>query len=129
MSKQWYIKNINGKDFVYQCFSFSPEIQNYSFVGEEFIGFKRDYNLEPGEIFERLISAGFEGLLPEIKKELDEIIGEGNYEYDGNEIGPDEFSLYYFIKASIYKSVLQKIKEWKDYNEFADLMWWDEKDV
>ncbi len=129
MSNQWYIKNINGEDFVYQCFSFSPDIQNHSFLGEEFIGFKRDYDLEPEEILERLISAGFEGLLPDIKKELDDIIGEGNYQYDGNEIGPEEFSLYYFIKADVYKSVLQKIEKWRDYKEFGDLMWWDEKDI
>jgi len=129
MSNQWYIKIINNEEFIYQSFSFSPDIQNKSFIGKEFIGFKRDYDLEPEEIFERLISAGFEGLLPEIKNELDVIIGDGNYEYDGNEIGPDEFSLYYFIKANVYKTVIRKIEKWKEFKEFGDLMWWDERDV
>ena len=74
-----------------------------------------------------MLEAGPEGLLPELKDELQKIFGEGNYKYDGNEIGPDEFSLYFFIKAKNYKKVLKKIEAWRDYNEFNDLMWWKEK--
>ena len=62
MNNKWYIENIEGEDFVYQCFSFKPEIQNHTFVGKEFIGFKRDYDLEPEEIFERIIETDTEDI-------------------------------------------------------------------
>ncbi|MBU0560158.1 MAG: hypothetical protein KJ799_03885 [Bacteroidetes bacterium] len=128
-SEKCNIDKIDGEDFVYQCFSFSPEIQDDTFIGKEFIGLNRDYELEPMEIFERLMEAGPEGILPDLLKELEELIGEGNYIYDGNEIGNDEFNLYFFIRASEYKSILNKIEKWKEYKEFGNKMWWYEKDI
>lgn len=124
-SEKWFIKNIDGTDYIYQCFNFSPTIQDDTFIGNEFIGFKKNYNLSPMEIFNRLIEAGPNGLLPDLKNEIENLIGENNYIYDGNEIGPEEFNLYFFIKSDIYYSVLKKIEKWKEYKELGDKMWWE----
>jgi hypothetical protein len=127
--RKWYLKEINGEDFVYHCFTFKPEIQEYSFIGNEFIGMdpseKSDYN----NIMDRVIEAGKEGFLPNLLAELKALIGENNYEYDGYEIGEDEFSHYFFIKATAYKNVLSKIKKWREFNEYNDLLDWEEKEI
>lgn len=128
-SNKWYLKAIHGEEFVYHSFLFKPEIQEHSFIGNEFIGMdpseKTDYN----NILNRVIEAGKEGFLPDLLAELKNLIGENNYEYDGYEIGEEEFSHYFFIKASLYKNVLSKIEQWREFNEYNELMYWEVKDV
>lgn len=122
-------KVINGEKFVYQCFTFRPEIQEHTFIGKEFIGMnpseKSDYN----NIMDRVIEAGKEGFLPDLLAELKNLIGEDNSEYDGYEIGEEEFSHYFFIKASSYKSIISKLEIWRDLNEYNELMYWEEKEI
>lgn len=127
--KKWYLKKIEGEDFVYHCFTFDPQIQKHSFIGNEFIGMDPSDVTDRENILDRVIEAGKEGFLPDLLAELKNLIGESNYEYDGYEIGEEEFSHYFFIKVSSYKSILSKIEKWREFNEFNDIMYWEVKEV
>jgi hypothetical protein len=134
MINKWYIKKIEGEDYIYQCFTFNPKIQEQTFLGNEFIGMNQAE--ERGDlikVFDRIIDAGPEGFMPEFVQELKNIIGEGNYVYDGYEIGEDEFNicefnLYFLIKAKVYKSSLEKVEQWCNYKEIRNLICWEEKE-
>lgn len=73
-----------------------------------------------------------EGFMPHLVEELQNVFGEGNYIYDGYEIGEDEskifeFNLYFFIKESLYESLLKKVESWSELNGFRDLISWYNK--
>jgi hypothetical protein len=135
MKDKWYIKKNNGDNFVYHCFTFDPKIQEHTFLGNEFIGM--DQQNEGQDIFrsyERVVEAGPEGFMPELVKELKDIFGEGNYKYDGYEIGEDEtsvfeFNLYFLIKEKLYKLLLKKVEKWSEYHGFRELISWEENEV
>ena len=122
-------KEINGEKYVYQCFTFRPEIQEHTFIGNEFIGMDPSQETDYNNIMNRVIEAGKEGFLPDLLAELKNLIGEENSEYDGYEIGEDEFSHYFFIKASLYKNILSKIEKWRDINDYNEIMYWEEKEI
>ena len=122
-------KEINGEKYVYQCFTFRPEIQEHTFIGNEFIGMDPSQETDYNNIMNRVIEAGKEGFLPDLLAELKILIGEDNFEYDGYEIGEDEYSHYFFIKASSYKSILSKIEKWRDINDYNEIMYWEEKEI
>ena len=122
-------KEINGEKYVYQCFTFRPEIQEHTFIGNEFIGMDPSQETDYNNIMNRVIEAGKEGFLPDLLAELKNLIGEDNFEYDGYEIGEDEYSHYFFIKASSYKSILSKIEKWRDINDYNEIMYWEEKEI
>ena len=122
-------KEINGEKYVYQCFTFRPEIQEHTFIGNEFIGMDPSQETDYNNIMNRVIEAGKEGFLPDLLAELKILIGEDNFEYDGYEIGEDEYSHYFFIKASSYKSILSKIENWRDINDYNEIMYWEEKEI
>ena len=122
-------KEINGEKYVYQCFTFRPEIQEHTFIGNEFIGMDPSQETDYNNIMNRVIEAGKEGFLPDLLAELKILIGEDNFEYDGYEIGEDEYSHYFFIKESAYKSILSKIEKWRDINDYNEIMYWEEKEV
>jgi hypothetical protein len=122
-------KVINGEKYVYQCFTFRPEIQEHTFIGKEFIGMNPSEESDYNNIMDRVIEAGKEGFLPDLLAELKNLIGEDNSEYDGYEIGEEEFSHYFFIKASSYKSIISKLEIWRDLNEYNELMYWEEKEI
>lgn len=46
-----------------------------------------------------------------MQKEFDKIEGQ-NYIYNSYEIGEEDFGLYFFIKAELYDSLLNKVKLW-----------------
>lgn len=132
MNEKWYIKKINGKNFIYHCFTFDPKIQEHTFLGNEFIGLDESENRDVMNIFDRVVDAGQDGFMPQLVEELKNIFGEGNYVYDGYEIGEDEsgifeFNLYFFIKESLYISLLKKVEYWSEYHGFRNLISWDTK--
>src|SRR3989337_2340591 len=103
MSNKWYIKKIKGENFIYHCFTFDPKIQEHTFLGNEFIGMNHTDGDEIMELFERVVDAGLHGFMQQLAEEIQNIFGEGDYVYDGYEIGEDdsrifEFNLYFFIK-------------------------------
>jgi len=128
MKDKWYIKNIEGQNYIYHCFIFDPKIQEHTFLGKEFIGMEQVNETRDLRMFDRVVDAGPHGFMPELVEELKNIFGEGNYRYDGYEIGEDEFSLYFFIKENLYKSLLKKVEQWSEYNEFKNLIYWEEKE-
>ena len=132
MGDKWFIKKINGENFIYHCFSFNPEIQGHTYLGDEFIGMDQTAETRNLTMFDRVVDAGPEGFMPRLVDELKKIFGEGNFEYDGYEIGEDEhnifeFNLYFFIKESLYESLLKKVEQWSKYHGFRELISWDVK--
>jgi hypothetical protein len=134
MKDKWYIKKINGEKFIYHCFTFDPKIQEHTFLGDEFIGIDQESETrDPLRTYDRIVEAGREGFMPKLVEELKNIFGEGNYVYDGYEIGEDEssifeFSLYFLIKVKLYKSLLKKVDQWSEHNGIKHLIHWEEKE-
>ncbi len=128
MEDKWYIKQIGNEDFIYHCFTFSPEIQEHTFLGKEFTGMDQVNESKDLRMFERVADAGPDGFMPQLVDEIKLLMGEGNYKYDGYEIGEDEFSLYFFIKKKLYKSILKKFGQLCEYHEFRNLVYWEEKE-
>lgn len=134
MKDKWYIKKINGEKFIYHCFTFDPKIQEHTFLGDEFIGIDQESETrDPLRTYDRIVEAGREGFMPKLVEELKNIFGEGNYVYDGYEIGEDEssifeFSLYFLIKVKLYKSLLKKVDQWSEHNGIKHLIHWVEKE-
>jgi len=125
-------KKINGVNFIYHRFMFDPKIQGHTFLGSEFIGMEKSNEANVIDTYERIVDAGPDGFMPHLVEELKNIFGEGNYIYDGYEIGEDEtsifdFNLYFFIKESLYESLLKKVKLWSEFNGFRELISWDTK--
>jgi len=134
MADKWYIKKIDGENFIYHCFTFDPKIQEHTFLGNEFIGMNQTNGDEIMELFERVVDAGPHGFMQQLVEELQNIFCEGNYVYDGYEIGEDdsrifEFNLYFFIKESLYMPLLKKVEQWSEYHGFRELISWDTKQI
>ena len=132
MEEKRYIKMINGENYIYHCFTFNPKIQEHTFLGNEFIGMDQVEETRNLQMFDRIVDAGPFGFMPQLVEELQNIFGEGNYVYDGYEIGEDEFkifefNLYFFIKESLYESLLKKVEFWSEFNGFKDLISWYNK--
>jgi len=132
MEEKWYIEKINDENYIYHCFTFDPKIQEHTFLGNEFIGMDQTDEVDVIDTYERIVDAGPEGFMPQLVEELQNIFGEGNYIYDGYEIGEDEakifeFNLYFFIKESLYESLLKKVELWSDFNGFREFISWENK--
>ncbi len=116
---------INDENFIYHRFTFDAEIQNHTFIGDEFIGMNPADKSETMEIFERCVEAGRDGFMPNLVEEIKKVLGEGNYIYDGYEIGEEDFGLYFFIRAELYDSLLKKVKLWSEAVDIDKFIWWD----
>jgi len=115
------------KKFIYQCFTFNPRIQEHTYLGDYFLGMDQVTETRNMSMFDRVVDAGPEGLLPQFVEELKKIFGEGNYSYDGYEIGEEEYSLYFLINEKVYQSSLEKVDKWSEYHGFRDLIFWENK--
>jgi len=134
MDEKWYIEKIKGENFIYHCFTFDPKIQEHTFLGNEFIGMDQADEVDVINTFERIVDAGPDGFMPQLIEELKNIFGEGNYVYDGYEFGEDEtsivgFNLYFYIKESLYETLLKKVELWSEFNGFKDLISWVTKET
>jgi hypothetical protein len=132
MANKRFTEKMNDDNFIYHCFTFDPKIQEHTFLGEEFFGMDQSVEREALRTFDRIVDAGPEGFMPQIVSELKEIFGEGNYKYDGYEIGEDErrifeFNLYFFIKKSLYDALIKKVELWSELNGFRNLISWQNK--
>ena len=126
MQDEWNIKVIDGERFVYHRFTFNPKIQEHTFIGNEFIGMDHVEETRNLDMFDRVVEAGPYGFMPKLAEELKNIFGEGNYEYDGYEIGEEDFGLYFFIKEKLYKELLKKVEHWADLNDIKEFIYWDD---
>jgi hypothetical protein len=125
-------KKIKSENYIYHCFTFDPKIQEHTFLGNEFIGKDQIEETRDLRMFDRIVDAGPEGFMPKLVEELQNIFGEGNYIYDGYEIGEDEtsifeFNLYFFIKESLYEVLLREVELWSEFNGFKELISWNTK--
>ena len=119
------IDKIEGQDYVYHRFTFDTAIQDHTFIGDEFIGMNPADESETMEIFDRCAEAGPDGFMPNLVEEIKKVIGKENYIYDGYEIGEEDFGLYFFIKADIYESTIEKIKLWSNAVDIDKFIWWE----
>ena len=120
------LDKINGENYIYHRFTFDTAIKDHTFIGNEFIGMNPVEESETMEIFERCVAAGPEGFMPNLVEEIKNVLGEGNYIYDGYEIGEEDFGLYFYIKAELYESLLKKVKLWSKAVDVDGFMWWEE---
>ncbi len=118
---------IDGQNYIYHRFTFDSAIQNHTFIGDEFIGMNPADKSETMEIFDRVVAAGKDGFMPNLVEEFKKVLGDGNYIYDGYEIGEEDFGLYFFIKAELYDSLLEKVKLWSKAVDIDRFIWWDEE--
>ncbi|WKZ69643.1 MAG: hypothetical protein QY331_00070 [Melioribacteraceae bacterium] len=116
---------IDGQNYIYHRFTFDAAIQDHTFIGDEFIGMNPGDESETMEIFDRVVAAGQDGFMPNLVEEIKKVLGEGNYIYDGYEIGEEDFGLYFFIKAEHYDSLLDKVKLWSKAVDIDRFIWWD----
>lgn len=116
---------IDGQDYIYHRFTFDAAIQDHTFIGDEFIGMNPGDGSETMEIFDRVVSAGQDGFMPNLVEEIKKVLGEGNYIYDGYEIGEEDFGLYFFIKVELLDSLLDKVKLWSKAVDIDRFIWWD----
>jgi len=120
------IDKINGDNYIYHRFTFDAAIQNHTFIGDEFIGMDPVEETRNLNAFERVVAAGPYGFMPNLVEEIKKVLGEGNYIYDGYEIGEEDFGIYFFIKAERYESLLKKVKLWSKAVDVDGFMWWGE---
>lgn len=116
---------IDGQDYIYHRFTFDAAIQDHTFIGDEFLGMNPGDESETMEIFERVVAAGKDGFMPNLVEEIKKVLGEGNCIYDGYEIGDEDFGLYFFIKAELLDSLLDKVKLWSKTVDIDRFIWWD----
>lgn len=119
------IDKIDGQDYIYHRFTFDTALQEHTFIGDEFIGMDPSDKSETMEIFERCVEAGPDGFMPNLVEEIKKVLGKGNYIYDGYEIGEQDFGLYFFIKAELYDSLLNKVKLWSKAVDIDQFIWWE----
>ena len=119
-------EKIEGQNYIYHRFTFDAAIKDHTFIGDEFIGMNSGEESETMEIFDRVVAAGKEGFMPNFVEEIKKVLGEGNYIYDGYEIGEEDFGLYFFIKAELYESLLNKVKLWSKAVDVDRFIWWDD---
>jgi hypothetical protein len=116
---------IDGQNYIYHRFTFDAAIQDHTFIGDEFLGMNPGDESETMEIFERVVAAGKDGFMPNLVDEIKKVLGEGNCIYDGYEIGDEDFGLYFFIKAELLDSLLDKVKLWSKTVDIDGFIWWD----
>lgn len=121
------VDKIDGQNYIYHRFTFDSTIQGHTFIGDEFIGMDPAEESETMEIFNRCMEAGPEGFMPDLAAEIKKVLGDENYIYDGYEIGEENFGLYFFIKAELYESLIQKVKLWSKAVDVDMFIWWEEE--
>lgn len=120
------IDKLEGQNYIYHRFTFDSAIQKHTYIGDEFIGMTPNDKSETMEIFERCVEAGPDGFMPNLVSVIKKVLGEENYIYDGYEIGEEDFGLYFFIKAELYDSLLNKVKLWSKAVDVDRFIWWGE---
>ncbi len=117
------------KNYVYQCFVFDNRIKQIFYSGKDFERFNKKMAME--ERLELALEMFFdkEAFMPALVHKIEDLLGEGNFIYDFWEFGDDDFSLYWFIKKSIYHKKMKLIRQWVKYEELEELVWFEEEDV
>jgi hypothetical protein len=123
------IFDVNGKPHYYKSIWFSPEAVSKLYLGSAFIGFDPQDNQNFGDghprehpSFQRALEAGMYGFMPDVVESLNGLFGEGNYVYDGWEIGPGDALLYYLLPVDEYPALIEKLGFWVKAQELDGLV-------
>jgi hypothetical protein len=113
-----HIRKIEGQYYIVQPFVFSNKVMQSCFAGVDFIGVDtKNYC----DVVQRVQEAGVDGFMPSLVKEIEEILGDGNYIYNGYSLGVDQFNFIFFIKIDKYVSKMKVLKDWLVYKEWNSL--------
>lgn len=129
MSKTAQILKENGVEYVYQPIKFTNNILEHYNAGNHFKDLDIEEERKRGALATRIKSAGVNGFMPTLVKELTEVIGAKNQKYDGYEFGKNEINFYFLLKKKEYHSIIEKIKEWRVKKDFKKIMQITEKKV
>ena len=110
--------------YVYQAFWFSHEIKNWFYAGDGFLQYKKDMDADELLDLAEEMMQDDDSMVPGLKNRIESILGEGNYIYDFWEFGPDCFSLYWWIRKTVYLEKMQKIDEWVRYEALENMVFY-----
>ncbi len=115
------------KDYIYQSFWFKNEIKEVYYAGNGFSMFKKGMDIQ--ESFDLAVDmvGDKDAFMPGLVKKIESLLVEGNFIYDYWEFGDEDFSLYWFIKKSVYREKMKVIRDWIKYEELDDLIWFEEQ--
>ena len=117
------------EDCIYQSFWFRNEIKEHFYSGDGFCHYTKDMGLD--ECFKLAVSmlGDKESFMPKLVNLIEGILGSGNFIYAFWEFGEEDFSLYWFIRKSVYHEKMKLIIGWVNYEELSDLVSIEEKAV
>ena len=112
-------------NYYYQSFWFKNEIKDIFYAGKLFENHQPEMGMADSVELAVDMAKDKESFMPELVKKIEWLIGKGNFEYDYWEFGDDDFSLYWYIKKDVYYEKMKLIEEWRKYEEFENLIFFD----
>ena len=112
---------------IYQSFWFDNKVKEHFYTGNAFLDYRKE--MEQKELLEMahdILKEGEKSFMPELVQKIESLLGEGNYIYDYWEFGPDCFSLYWWIKKTVYKEKMRLIRQWVEYEGLSE---WVEMEI
>ncbi len=121
------MSDLRKEDCIYQSFLFKNEIKIHFYGGNGFSNYYKNMDME--ESFDLAVSmvGDKEAFMPQLVAKIEELLGDGNYIYDFWEFGEKDFSLYWFIRESVYQEKMKLISSWINYEELDDLVFFEVK--
>ncbi len=114
----------------YQGFYFSNSIKEAYYQGDLYIGSDELPENEQAQVQLEIIRVNkAENFFPQLTKDLHNIIGDENCEYDFYEMGGSGFMLFWSITTEVYLETMNRIKEWMNYNELGEHLSFRIKDL
>ncbi len=112
--------------YIYQSFWFKNGIKKYYFSGNSFM--QHSKNMGVKELLDLAVEMVGEkdSFMPTLVKKIEWLIGKENCYSDFWEFGNDDFSLYWFIKKDVYAEKMKLIREWVEFEELEELVWFEE---
>ena len=104
---------------IYQAFFFDNRMKSCFYTGSSFSSYREDMSMD------ELLEIGFDIIqegefMPVLKRQIETLLGEGNYVSDYWEFGPDCFSMYWWIRKEVYEEKLLKIRQWAEYEGISE---------
>ena len=113
--------------YIYQSFWFKNEIKERYYAGDAFLSYRDNMGQEELINLAKEMAVDKNAFMPTLVKQIESLIGLENCRSDFWEFGGDGFSLYWFIKKTVYKEKLKLIRAWILYEELDELVWFEEE--
>lgn len=107
------------KHFLYQSFSFENAVKDHFYTGNNFLSYQPGQSVEEQLTLAREIALD-DDFMPTLQQQIENLLGEGNYHYDFWEFGPDGFSLFWWIRKTVYKEKIALLNDWFNYIEIEE---------